>query len=820
MGESVQLLYIKLTKSMKTCLQLHWIFAVLVVAILAFAPQNSRAQTYTWADNAQGQIYLTCPNGMGGYNYSYYPIDTNWSQSVEMGPNCDGDPGMVQSQPSNWDPALGVGVYPGGPGAVGVNAILGAPANTVLDVPVTLNNLTILPTGVLSIGACGGLSANTIDLEGNGQISYAPICGGGLPYLNILPGGNLTRTNGSGSFAIETDSGTVNLYEDNANINVDSGTLVLPYLGVDTHLYNTMLVVSNNCSLLFGPNSNSITQLAGNISGGGGGTVSFSMGTITGADRDFNGNDYTGLILNFPTNMFQWSGGAFSGDAYDDVTNDGFINITNIGPQIQGIYFYNDGTMNLDANSSLDLEGFHTFENDAGGTFNILGDSSIIGVANLANYGLIRKSAGTGMSQILPSFENYGGTLEVDTGTLSLNLNYNGCYITNGNFVVSNGATLDFMPSNYSAEVEGVLTGSGGGAVLMNNGTLTSEYNGILNFPGNMFQWSGGSLDGVTNDGVLNLVGPGIIGDLYNNGQVIQSADGSMSYLGFSSTFYNETGGVYQLENDNGYGTFTFYNYGTVEKTAGFGTSILNGYFYNYGNISVASGSLEFTNGEFAQDAGVLQLTPAMAFGEVYLNGGTITGAGTLGSGANSVELEGGVLAPGNPYGAITIAGQSGLNCHNNGSINFAIGGANQFNQLIIQSAADLGGTVNVILTNGYTPPVGAQFQIIAGTNNIYGAFQTNNLPPGIALTYTNTGVYLTMVGLTPVQIQSPTLSGGNFTFQFATTNGLDYTIQTNSNLNTTNWGLFNSIIGDGSTYQFVTPVTNMPYLFFRIRQP
>jgi hypothetical protein len=90
-----------------------------------------------------------------------------------------------------------------------------------------------------------------------------------------------------------------------------------------------------------------------------------------------------------------------------------------------------------------------------------------------------------------------------------------------------------------------------------------------------------------------------------------------------------------------------------------------------------------------------------------------------------------------------------------------------------------------------------------------------------MAVTYSNTsGVYLTVTGSTPVQLQPPMISGGNFMFSFGTTNGLGYTVQQNSDLTTTNWTYYTNIIGDGSLYQFVTAVTNAPQLFFRVSQP
>jgi len=88
----------------------------LAAAILMVTLASTQAQTYTWADNAQGQLYLTCPNPNGpGYPdaHYYYPSNSYWSQSLTMGPDCDPNDGnKIVVEPSNWSPAPPVLVYP------------------------------------------------------------------------------------------------------------------------------------------------------------------------------------------------------------------------------------------------------------------------------------------------------------------------------------------------------------------------------------------------------------------------------------------------------------------------------------------------------------------------------------------------------------------------------------------------------------------------------------------------------------------------------------------------------------------------------------
>jgi hypothetical protein len=71
-----------------------------------------------------------------------------------------------------------------------------------------------------------------------------------------------------------------------------------------------------------------------------------------------------------------------------------------------------------------------------------------------------------------------------------------------------------------------------------------------------------------------------------------------------------------------------------------------------------------------------------------------------------------------------------------------------------------------------------------------------------------------------PAQIQSPLLAGTNYTFNFSTVSGQSYTVQQNTNLATTNWIFCTNIIGNGSLYQFQTPVSSNHQQFFRVSAP
>jgi hypothetical protein len=75
-----------------------------------------------------------------------------------------------------------------------------------------------------------------------------------------------------------------------------------------------------------------------------------------------------------------------------------------------------------------------------------------------------------------------------------------------------------------------------------------------------------------------------------------------------------------------------------------------------------------------------------------------------------------------------------------------------------------------------------------------------------------------------PPEISNPMLTNSasvtNFTFNLGTLSNQSYTIQQNTDLTSTNWTAVTNFTGNGSVFQFVTPVPNIPALFFRVIEP
>ncbi|MGD0262730.1 MAG: immunoglobulin domain-containing protein [Verrucomicrobiota bacterium] len=72
-----------------------------------------------------------------------------------------------------------------------------------------------------------------------------------------------------------------------------------------------------------------------------------------------------------------------------------------------------------------------------------------------------------------------------------------------------------------------------------------------------------------------------------------------------------------------------------------------------------------------------------------------------------------------------------------------------------------------------------------------------------------------------PVQILSPQVMNGSFTFGFQTIAGQSYTIQESTNLGAANWNTYTNFTGTGSPCQFSAPLSSTQHQgFFRVSEP
>src|ERR1017187_7751119 len=215
-------------------------------------------------------------------------------------------------------------------------------------------------------------------------------------------------------------------------------------------------------------------------------------------------------------------------------------------------------------------------QNDTNGVLEFSTNGWINGSGIINNYGLIRATASSVSSTNSAVLNNLGGTVEVDNGTLVL---MNNVVSANGTFNVVAGATLD-VTGGQTVNWSGTFGGTGAGQVQFNSGTMIAIAPVTLNFPTNLFQWTGGRLAdnaGTVNTGFLTITGPVQLGGGLNNlGTIFQTGSGSLAVFygdGFG-TLVNQAGGVYNLKGDSGF-SVAVNNYGLLQKSGGTGTSTL-----------------------------------------------------------------------------------------------------------------------------------------------------------------------------------------------------------------------------------------------------
>ena len=495
-------------KTKNNCLRL----AVLGLAVVISAPVL-RADTVTWDRQAFGQQVNTC------IGLITWPNNNNWSQDLDQeccDVNCDN--GSYVAEPSNWTTA-------GYPNSSTVDVILGdmgAPG-TNLDkaIPNALvHSLTILPVGSLNIEAGSGITVNSlVDLQTDtGDRSLTEGGGGGFAgSITLSAGSTMLKSTGTGAYTIQD----VHIDATNATFQVNAGTLVFNTDG-SSNFTNCNFTLSTGAVLNLGTDPARIEHFNGTFLGNGGGTLRLS-GTELQAS--------TNTVFNMPGNMFQWTGGIIDSGSTRTFTNAGKITIAGpVSLSGSGTSFINNKTVVQTGTGTLNMPQGTGIANTATGTYEIRNDLSITGGSStFDNSGLLRKSAGTGVVDIFAAdgtlnFNHLGGTVQVDTGTVRFGSGTS----TGATFVIAPGAAVELTSSVGSTVYTGTYTGSGGGTVRLTQGVLHSANpSATINFPEDMFQWSGGEISAASypfnNDGFITLVGDvAIEGGLFTNNGTIK----------------------------------------------------------------------------------------------------------------------------------------------------------------------------------------------------------------------------------------------------------------------------------------------------------
>jgi hypothetical protein len=416
------------------------------------------------------------------------------------------------------------------------------------------------------------------------------------------------------------------------------------------------------------------------------------------------------------------------------------------------------GALNITFGSTLTANTF-VFEGD--GVMENAGGGGIDPVLTINPGGSMTKTAGAGSYTMVPNIRLISTNATISSLAGTLVLPGNSSIHTNPVFNANAGASLVLLPAGGTKYLSGNVRSTGAGQIVHNAGRLFAGEGGAeLNFPGESFQWVGGDI--VTdrperpflNKGTIHVAGAVNLFGRYatNSGLMIQSGAGALN-IPFGSLLTNSELGAFELETNNGVtaagggGTNpVFENNGVLRKSGGTGTSIFDvGLFVtNRATIEVLTGALQFWF--FTQESGTTSLEGgnlSFVTNEAQFNGGFLVGNGTI---TGNIRNNGATFAPGLSPGKITVNGNFAQTA--TGILNMEIGGTTagtEYDQLVVNGHATIGGTLNLTLINGFRPAVGDVFQLIA-PNSFSGSFaQINTLGFTGTVTYSSAGITVTV---------------------------------------------------------------------------
>jgi hypothetical protein len=388
-----------------------------------------------------------------------------------------------------------------------------------------------------------------------------------------------------------------------------------------------------------------------------------------------------------------------------------------------------------------------------------------------------------------------------------------GLLVYSGNFVWAGGTIAlsgDLVPVQigFVAGSSAKMTIAGGGSVKQfKSGTLLN--NGVVNWAGDNNAGGIWAADGVVFDniGQWNCLCDAAITDVSTNTPPV---------------FTNSTTATVSKQSSTGTSDFglPFRNEGTVQVNSG------TIEVYAYDDSEAILPVVQLANGgQFKVDNKVTYHGYITGRGQLTGNKGS-TIAGELG--ADAVEVVGdlgnsGDILLGDAPGIVSLSGNNYTQA-TNGIMVVPIRGTNavtpDFGQLTVggYGQVTLAGTLQVAITEGYAPPVGATFPFLTSFQR-NGTFNNVVMPPGLQLNYNSGGATIVVTGAVPVDILSPLATNGGFQFGFNTISNRSYTVQYKDNLTNASWLFLTNFTGAGGFWGVGWPATNAQR-YFRVSNP
>jgi hypothetical protein len=262
--------------------------------------------------------------------------------------------------------------------------------------------------------------------------------------------------------------------------------------------------------------------------------------------------------------------------------------------------------------------------------------------------------------------------------------------LTGGDLVL-NGATGSLYLAAGVID-GGTITTSGRDDLVATDASYNYDYSNSINLAASAPQYynyvysnpvpiGGGTLNGVTLDGVLNMQSipaatATVLDGLTLNGAIALTGPGAA--LDFGS-----------------------------------------GDFSNAGTVAIGNGAIvSVGTADYTQSGGSTTVDGTLVAANVNLDGGSLSGTGTIQANVVNAAL----IVPGDPFGTLTVQGNYTQTA--TGVLLIQIAGPNQYGQLAVTGSATLAGTLQVSLLDNYVPTIGASFQILTFANYT-GGFNT-----------------------------------------------------------------------------------------------
>ncbi len=419
-------------------------------------------------------------------------------------------------------------------------------------------------------------------------------------------GGNLGRIINQGSIIRNTGAGNAAILtqvDNSGNITVNSGSLSLR---TTTSTGGSFNVTSGKLLQLIDHPAGQFLA-SGNLTFSGEGTIAIAAGTLQSSPSGVN------IKVTNPV-KFVWSGGQIfvpvgatssiigsmriEGTAPVSVAGGGtlILNGTVIHAGTGNLVLNGNGanaptTLRIPANRSYVFAGSVGIYNGSGGG------------GRIENLGTIRKASGTGAAEITAKLTE-PVKLQVDAGVLRLGIESEP--ILGGTMQVASGAVLDLIASNITSTFSGTFTGTGGGQIQLNRGTVlaTPDIAGVtFNFPSGLFKVLGGVIN--TNTSTVTLKGNTTFegaSTLFVQGIGILKLEGVFEHLSTAdvslagnATLNIASTGTYNLRRNAAIVGGVLDVDGTLRKLGGTGLSSFNTHLTNNGTVDVRVGQVVFT---------------------------------------------------------------------------------------------------------------------------------------------------------------------------------------------------------------------------------